>query len=302
MLLSLGSSIASASCGSAFCSINTEWNAQAPWLGNAAHLDLRMEYIHQNKIRSGTKKSIDGGHHQEVETFNRNAWLGLSHAFTPSLNVSIQIPVVSREHQHIHHHHGVPLQERWDFTQMGDARLLAHVRLDDTPLPSGKMYGLLVGIKLPTGSASERNNDGDKAEATLQPGTGSTDLIAGGFAAARLGHLDWHTQLRWQRAVETRQSYRPGDQAGWDMGLRYPLGAIDVLAQINMLWRGRDSGAAAEQDDSGGKFIYISPGLSFSFDRDKQIYALVQLPLYQNVQGTQLTADWAATLGLNVRF
>jgi len=35
---------------------------------------------------------------------------------------------------------------------------------------------------------------------------------------------------------------------------------------------------------------------------DTQIYGLVQLPLYQNVNGSQLTADWAATLGLTTRF
>jgi hypothetical protein len=28
----------------------------------------------------------------------------------------------------------------------------------------------------------------------------------------------------------------------------------------------------------------------------------VQLPLLQDVRGTQLTADWAASLGLSVRF
>ena len=33
-----------------------------------------------------------------------------------------------------------------------------------------------------------------------------------------------------------------------------------------------------------------------------QAYGFVQLPLYQYVNGVQLTADWALAAGLSVRF
>jgi len=294
--------IAAASCGAAFCTINTDWDTQAPWRDDATRLDLRMEYIHQDQLRSGTDKVVGGGHHQEVETYNRNWVLGLSHAFTPDWNLSIQLPVVSRDHLHIHHHHGVPLPERWDFTRLGDVRVLAHVRLDGMPAPADGTLGLIGGVKLPTGSTDVRNRDGDVAERSLQPGSGSTDLIAGGFVSGSLAQADWHTQLRWQHAVNERQDYRPGDQVGLDAGMRYPLGAVHALAQINLLWRAHDMGDNAEPDDSGGRFVYFSPGMAVPLGRDAQIYGLLQLPLYQNVQGTQLTADWAATMGLTMRF
>jgi hypothetical protein len=293
---------AAASCGSAFCTFNTDWDTQAPWQDDATRLDLRMEYIHQNQVRSGTDKSVGAGHHQEVETYNRNGVLGLSHAFSPDWNVSIQIPVVSREHLHIHNHHGVPLPERWDFTALGDVRVLAHWRLDAAQSPHDRAYGLIGGIKLPTGSIDERNGDGTAAERSLQPGSGSTDLIAGGFVSGHLTQADWHLQLRGQHAVSERQDFRPGDQVGLDAGLRYPLGGVHALAQINLLWRGHDSGANAEPDDSGGRFVYFSPGAAVPLGKAAQVYALLQLPLYQNVRGTQLTADWAATLGVTMRF
>ena len=302
LTLLLVPTFAAANCTSAFCTLNTDWNAQTPWLNNATSLDLRMETIHQNQVRSGVNKSVATGHDREVETINRNGWFGLSHAFTRDLNVSVQIPLVSRDHLHIHLHDGVLLPERWDFTRLGDVRVLAHVRLDDKPSSVDGMYGMMAGIKLPTGSTDERNRDGVKAEPTLQPGTGSTDLIAGGFVSGRLTRVDWHMQLRWQHAVSVRQQYRPGDQVGLDAGIRYPLGPVHALAQINLLWRDRDTGMNAESDDSGGKFIYFSPGVALPLGKDMQVYGLVQLPLYQYVQGTQLTADWAATLGLSMRF
>lgn len=287
--------LASASCGSAFCTTNTDWDTQAPWQNDVTRLDLRIETIHQDQARSGTDKVTGMGHHQEVETINRNLLLGLSHAFTPDWNLSVLVPVVSRDHLHIHHHRGVPIPVRWNFTKLGDIQLLTHVRLDDG-------LGIIGGIKLPTGSIAVRNDTGALAERSLQPGSGSTDLIVGGFMSGRVKQADWHTQLRWQRAVSERQDYRPGDQIKLDAGVRYPLGAVQALAQINVLWRARDTGANAEPDDSGASFIHFSPGVAVPLGKDAQIVALVQLPLVQNVRGTQLTADWAATLGLTVRF
>jgi hypothetical protein len=36
--------------------------------------------------------------------------------------------------------------------------------------------------------------------------------------------------------------------------------------------------------------------------RNLQLYGFVQLPLYQYVNGVQLTADWAAVVGISSRF
>ena len=294
--------VAAASCGSAFCTINTDWDTQTPWQNNATRLDWRMEFIPQNQARTGTKKSSPAGHYQEVETSNFNGWMGLSHAFTPDLNVSIQIPLVSRDHLHIHHHRGVPLQARWDFTRLGDIRVLTHFRLDSQPPSADGMYGLMAGIKLPTGSMDVRNGEGDRAERSLQPGSGSTDLIAGGYVSGKLKQTDWHMQLRWQHAVNAQQQYRPGDQLGLDAGIRYPLGPVHALAQINLLWRAHDTGINAEPDESGGRFIYFSPGAALPLGKRTQVVGLLQLPLYQKVRGAQLTADWAATVGVSMRF
>jgi hypothetical protein len=293
--------VAFASCGATFCTINTDWDTQAPWQNDTSRLDLRMEYIHQDQPRSETAKVGGGGHHREVETYNRNWVLGLSHAFAPDWNLSVQIPVVSRNHLHIHHHQGVPIPENWDFTRLGDIRVLTHVRLDAGTQAQGT-FGLIGGIKLPTGSIKVRNGDGDVAERSLQPGSGSSDLIAGGFISGRLAQTDWHAQLRWQHAVLERQGYQPGDQVGLDAGISYPLGSVHALAQVNLLWRGHDQGANAEPADSGGRYIFFSPGVAWSIGRDMQLYGLVQLPVYQNVRGIQLTADWAATVGLTMRF
>lgn len=52
----------------------------------------------------------------------------------------------------------------------------------------------------------------------------------------------------------------------------------------------------------GGNFAYLSPGASYVLTEKLQVYGFPQLPLYQYVNGVQLTADWAVVAGLSTRF
>lgn len=305
LILLVSHGAAMASCGSAFCSINTDWDAQTPWTENATQLDVRMEYINQDQLRAGKDKTTasgEVGEHDEIETRNRNVIASLSHAISSSVSLTLSVPVVSRDHSHFHNGEDGPELESWNFTQVGDVRVLAYWRLDQAQSSQDTTYGLVGGIKLPTGSTDERNAACEMAERSLQPGTGSTDLILGGFASGHLAQAGWFAQLRGRHAVTERQDYEPGDAVNLDLGMSYQLGAVQALAQINMLWRGQDRGGNAEPADSGGTFLYFAPGLLVPLGNGVQLYGLVQLPLLQDVRGTQLTADWAATLGLSARF
>jgi len=42
---------AGASCGTAFCMVNTNWNVQGVWTEPGLRLDLRFEYIDQDQPR-----------------------------------------------------------------------------------------------------------------------------------------------------------------------------------------------------------------------------------------------------------
>ena len=74
------------------------------------------------------------------------------------------------------------------------------------------------------------------------------------------------------------------------------------MLQVNANFKGRDSGANAEPDDSGQRQVFVSPGASWNLTRDAQLYAFVQMPVYQAVNGVQLTAGWSALAGVSFRF
>jgi hypothetical protein len=56
----------------------------------------------------------------------------------------------------------------------------------------------------------------------LQPGTGTTDAILGAYYADGLNqNRDYFTQALFQKASDSKNDYRPGDGANFNVGLRY---------------------------------------------------------------------------------
>ena len=296
-----------ASCGAAFCTFNTAWETQGVWTESGVRLDLRYEYINQDQLRHGTDKVAAGEiarEHDEIKTLNRNLVATLDYSAGPAWGVSAQVPMVSRRHSHIHTDENELLT--WNFSALGDIRILGRHQFL-TGSGQSETWGVLLGAKLPTGDTDKRNSAGSVAERTLQPGTGTTDAIVGVYYNTLLFLRERPTtafvQATVQAPLKSYDKFRPGNQFALDAGLRYPLSqAWNAMLQMNALFRLNDEGTNAEPADSGGTFAWVSPGLGYAASRHWQIYGFVQLPLYQRVNGVQLTADWAASMGMSWRF
>ena len=309
--LALAPLAASASCGSAFCMVDTQWSMQGVSTSAGTRLDLRYEYIKQDQPQSGRDKVGVGENprdHDEVSTLNRNYVGTLDHSFNENWGVSVTLPIVNREHHHLQNEDdGSQTPEAWKFTEMGDVRVLG--RYQFTPTESAEhtlgQWGLYFGAKLPTGSHTVKNEEGETAERTLQPGTGTTDALFGAFVrrALPLRDMSWFAQALAQLPLSTKDDYKPGRRLSVDTGLRYESSErLALLLQANLLFKGRDSGEQAEPEDSGGRSLWLSPGGSFAVTKNIQAYAFVQLPLYQFVNGVQLVAERSFVLGVSTRF
>jgi len=304
---SLFTGMAQASCGSAFCVLNTNWATQGVASEpGTTRLDLRHEFVDQKHLRAGGKQisaSEDTADTTELRTINRNLLATLDHAFSNNWTVSASAPVVDRSHSHINDPTGAATFETWNFAKIGDARVLGHYRFDN-PDPTLNR-GLTVGLKLPTGDYQVKNGDGTVAERALQPGTGSTDVVIGGYYSAPGWQPDsaWFAQGLVQQPVATREAFKPGTQYQLNLGYRYPINdSLQVLGQVNTLIKTRDTGANAEPDLSGSRTVFLSPGLSYTVTHDVQLYGFLQLPVYRYVNGTQLSANWSLIVGMTMRF
>lgn len=301
--------LALASCGSAFCTVNSNWTSESALVDSGSSLDLRYEFIDQDQPRAGSKRIGVGQiphHHDEVSTINRNLLATYAHTFNDRWGIVVTAPLVNRDHLHVHNHRGAQLPERWQYTEAGDVRVAARYQFDylgDPAQPAAA--GVIFGLKLPTGKTDLVNARGAVAERSLQPGSGTTDALVGAYYHRKLPQqgASWFVQAQYQHALNSHDGFRPGQQFGADIGYRHGLtDRLGVLIQANFLVKGRDRGSQAEPADSGGKFVSLSPGLSYAISDAMQIYGFIQKPVYQYVNGVQLTADTAFVAGLSTRF
>ena len=296
-----------ASCGGAFCNINTDWDVHGVPTGKGIRLDLRGEYVKADDIRNGSRKvakTDELDEENEIRTINRNFIATVDYSINQEWGITLRLAVVDRAHQHDINTIDGTEAEKWDFSGLGDAQVIARKSLYQTGnLVSSNNAGVRFGLKLPTGKFSEKNSDGDAAERMLQPGSGTVDSLLGAYYNQHDGNLSWFTQALWQHALNTRDNYKPGQRLGVDMGLSYSATPkVNLLLQLNAQLRGKDSGGAAEPENSGGKSLNLSPGLSYRIADGIQLYGFIQKPIYQYVNGRQLTPDWSAAFGLTTSF
>ena len=243
-----------------------------------------------------------------MKTENRNLIATYDYTFNQDWGLSAVVPLVNRQHDHIHNHGGGQIPEEWSFTGLGDMRLLLRRRLgtyEDSDKHTIGTAGINFGIKLPTGQTNQRNSDGEEAERSLQPGSGTTDVLLGAYYSKDLPDLNWSwfVQGLAQMAMNEYNDYRQGHRFTLDAGVRYAMGdRVGLLLQTNYLFKARDQGLEAEPDDTGGRFLFLSPGVSYAFSRAAQVYGFLQLPIHQDVNGVQLVAKYAIAVGVNMRF
>ena len=294
-----------ASCGSSFCSVNSNWTAETATAEGASVFDLRYEHVRQDQPWHIDRKVAVGeirAHHDEIGTSNHNLVASYSRQLSARFGLTLSAALAKREHDHIHNHHGAKLYDAWDYTRLGDLKVVGRYQLmqvSDPLKPSNA--GVTFGVKLPTGGSAIRNAEGDLAERSMQPGTGTTDAIVGGYYFQRLTASDatWFVQGQYQRALGGHAGFRPGDQLGLDLGMRKGLGGdFGLLAQLNFVRKQSDSGSEAEPASSGGRQLSLSPGLSYAVNGNLQLYAFYQHPLQRRFKGVQLTANRAFVLGL----
>lgn len=301
---------AMASCGSAFCTLMTDRYAQGTGdvhLGWSA--DVRLEAVTQKKLRSGTTtldaSQVTGEEAIEQHTKNLNLLTSLSYGLDADWSFTVRLPLVKRDHQHvlIDDTTGLPgATEQWQFTKLGDVQALA--RRQFASANGAAAYAVFGGLKLPTGSIKVTNSDGSRAERALQPGTGTTDLVFGvagrrafGMNNALIG------QASISQALNSKEDFKPGQRielsVGWSHAYSHSLGTV---LQLNAHHRGRDSGLQAEPDNSGSTTVDLSPGVTLAVGPASTLYAYVQVPVYQKVNGIQLVPRSALALGWTTDF
>lgn len=223
---------------------------------------------------------------------------GLQYMFNRSWGVEVEIPYDYRRFITTGGASGNDIVAN-DWGTLGDIRITGIY----TGFSPDLSTGLTLGVKLPTGSYSHNDAYGD-IDRDSELGTGSTDVLMGGFHRGNLGKgFTWYVQTLADLPVLIQEEYRPGFEIDSAAGIYYEgwhIGRVNItpVAQIIFSERTKDDGAYASGgilDDpadgvsSGYQRLLLSPGIEFDM-HPYSFYIDAELPVYDHVTGNQMFA------------
>jgi hypothetical protein len=264
---------------------------------------IEYDYQDQNIDWHGSSRApaADNGD-KRIETNFFDA--GLQYYFNRAWGVQVEIPYDDRLFKTTGGATGNEIvSQHW--SDLGDIRVHG--------LYSGffadQSLGIDFGLKLPTGKWGH-NDAYDDVDRDSEIGTGSTDLLLGGYYRNALtvdGSVDWFAQTELDVPMFIRDQYRPGVESDNALGVylnNMRLGNVKIspIAPVLASIKGHDSGAnSANPTASGYERILLSPGVEFHV-HPFMVYADVELPVYQSFHGDQLTASWLCKVIVSYNF
>ena len=248
---------------------------------------LEYDYLDQSHNYSGTS-SAPAADNEDKAIRSKFMTAGGQYQFNRSWGLTVEVPYWDRYFQTTDEDTGDIVE--FTHSAWGDIRIKGTY----TGLSADMSTGLTAGLKLANGDTSYPHFDAD-----TQIGSGSTDLLLGGYHLGRLStdnRWSYFVQGQWDQPVAHKDNYRPGAEGVGVAGLYFEGWSthselkFSPVGQLRYVYRRQDGGPDGHPEDTGYSRVLISPGLEVAKGK-MRIYADVALPLYTNARGNQLFAN-----------
>lgn len=169
--------------------------------------------------------------------------------------------------------------------------------------------GAIAGIKAPTGDDDETDALG-RLPIPLQSGTGSWDSFIGVVASSETLRGGFHSQLTYQ-AKTAANDFEAGDVSRLDLSWQrrvWPRALnpssdafVYGVLEANIIHSRKSTVSGQVNDNSGGTTIFITPGIQYA-SKKLILEAAIQIPVYQDLNGTALENDYVLRTGFRVNY
>ena len=302
------------SCSSDGCPMDVRGHDSA---ARRFSFDVAYQYVGEDQIwmGSGPASAADIAGSQHVEQYNRSNttiftargqalnWLGFS----------ASVPWIDRSHAHIGEHHtGFFLPLSWDYQGMGDLAVVSYFAPWNGGSAGGGPVTFQLGVKMPTGKTdvgSIQYGLWVEPEPSVQPGSGSTDLLGGAQVHRSVPirtlqgesadmPLTLSGAMRWNG--RGTNDYRAGNEGSLNLVAGYPmLPSVSLLAQVNSRWMQADDPGqpGVPQHSAGGYELIGAPGVRARVAPGLAAYVYYRFRLYQHVNNLQAVSPYYFTFG-----
>jgi hypothetical protein len=295
------------SCSVCGCSLSSDWAAQGYGMAPGFEAAVNYQYYNLDNLRTGngnvdrTQYPLPNDQEMQQDTLTRSTTLDVNYVASPNWGLELQAPYYDRFHSTIAPGDTAISESHAD--GLGDMRLLARYQV----FRRSRSIGIQFGLKLPTGEFDQNFASGPQAgtlvDRGLQLGTGTTDAVLGASYFGRTTtFLGYFAQATVQTALGYRDGFLPSSTLNVNVGVRYlNTSIVTPLIQLNARWDSREHGYLADSDNSGDSAFYVSPGLTAQLGTFESLFAFVQLPVLQRLNGLQLDPRWLLSAGFRFR-
>ena len=176
---------------------------------------------------------------------------------------------------------------------------------------------VIAGLTVPTGTTSNRDDDGNRFDMGMQPGFAAPSFTIG-FAVSKM--IIPHVTLTGDTSILTfteTNDGKPGNEVRFNVAGGYEifektngfLSRLDIIGESNFLHLTKDLNEDGEKEnDSGGSMLYLSPGLRATFGKHVSVGALIKIPTWKDLnheseqQGAEGLEDYRVIVTCSISF
>jgi len=268
----------------------------------------RLRVTEADTLKEGTGTVTDP-RNQALTTFEED--VTFVYGVTRDLTLGVTFPILERRLRF-----DDPAGERRTITAggPGDLTLAGAYRFYREDVERGTtQLSLLGGLKLPSGATDIEDSDlprltgqpGTRLPPSLQLGSGSVDGIIGLAGMHNMDRLTFYADVQGKVNTEGAQDLRAGNSVFYDLSADYvllPERNMFVILELNGVSTSRAEQTGRTVRASGGQLLFLSPGLQYLPRPNVILEGSVQVPIYRDLNGRQLTPDWSVVVGLRHLF
>lgn len=253
-----------------------------------------------------TKEGLLSGASEVSDPFNqrfteRRTVFGINHGIARDWSLSVLVPIVERELD----------SSTGDLTGSGpgDVSLILKNRFHIKDWTRSAWHSAwIAGIEIPTGETDAKDG-GARLAPSLQPGSGSLDAFVGLASTLDLDLWRYDAVALYKQNSEGSQDFEEGDRLTLSLSgkyrflhEKYPGPSASTTLGLKWSHSGRSEDAGVDSPNSGGEELLLKFGLGYHPRPDIDLGLSLDLPLYEDLNGTQLGLDNRIQLSFGLRF
>jgi len=263
---------------------------------------VTYNYNYLDDVVAGTQQLGDS----QRRRISQSILLEISYGLTSRLSVSTMITGIQQERRVRSALPGTS-GERTRARGIGDGIVLLKYTLHPQTIQDQRELSVGVGPKIPLGSSQLKNNN-ILLPADLQPGSGAWDMVfwAYGFKGfvprspiSLFSTITFRLTGTNERFGTGNGGYSFGDEFQASIGAGYRTDTpFDASFLIRYRTTKRDRFDGDYVPNTGGHWIYAVPSLNIKLFDAIQMRIEGQIPVYRNLNGTQLTTTFTSSFSI----